>query len=203
MYGTTINKTQDKWCSNEASLSMFEVNDCQYSDLFLNVYDGDVQIKIGSGKPFRASGKECNLYRYFDDFCTGSFGYGEAKIELSTFDIDKKLDRAYVEGTGTLYTWEYEDWDDTSPDYIVEPISVKVIWTATGGVYKGRSTYNEGTRTFRYTRRSNGRSRDAQATGSITGNVTAIEIVAPYAHIDTGCNALMRMEKIRKNKQLH
>jgi len=200
MQGTTINKTTDKWCSQQAHLSMFEVNDCKYYDLFLSVWEGDVSVKIGTGKPGKASGNRGNLYIYFEDFCTGSRGHGEAEFEASTFDIDKKLDSAYVEGTGTLYTWEWEGWDDTSPDYIVDPISIKVTWTGTRGVYKGRSTYQDRTRTYRYTSRSTGSSRDAQATGSITGNMTAIEIFDPYAYIATGCDAIMRMEKIHKNK---
>ena len=162
------------------------------------------KCKIGPGKPGRVSGNEGSLHIYSDDYCTGRFSEGHAEIELSTFDIDKKLDSAYAEGTGTLYSWEWEDWDDTSPDEIVEPINIKVTWTGTGEVYNDRSktseNISEGTRTYRETRSSNDSSRDAQATGSITGTMTTIEIFDPYANINTGCYTWTRMEKIHKNK---
>jgi hypothetical protein len=200
MRGTTIKPVQKykvNYSENYADMSMYSSTECQYSDLYFYVYE--TTEKEGPGAPVK-NNPTGSLNMYSDDFCTGGYSHGNAEIELSTFEVDKNLDKAHAQGTGTLYTWEYESRDDTSPDYIVKPISIEVTWTGLGDLYKGHYRSRERMGTTIYTSNSNGSSREAQARGSITDDMTPIELVSNYAYIQNVKQGYMMMEKIHKNK---
>jgi len=198
MRGTTIKPVQKykaKYRGEGAYMSMYTRTECQQSDLSFSVYESIQKDAPGAPVSTNPGG---SLYTYAEDFCTGSYSYGDAEIELSTFNIANNLDSAYAQGTGTLYTWEYEGWDDTSPDYIVKPITIEVTWTGEGNLYKGHYRYRESYGPVSYTSTSTGSMREAQAVGSIADDMTAMEVISTYAGIQKATDGYMTREKISK-----
>lgn len=198
MRGTTIKPVQKykvKYSGNSAYMSMYTNTECEYN--YLRFAVSESTQKDSPGAPVK-NDPMVYLNKNSDDFCTGSYSYGDAEIEVSTFNINNKLDSAYAQGTGTLYTWEYEGWDDTTPDLIVEPISIEVTWTGIGELAKGNYKYREIYGNSSYTANSTGSYRNAQARGSLRGDMTAMELVSTYADLGKYSEGYMIMEKLKK-----
>jgi hypothetical protein len=198
---THINKSSYKMSGKGADMYMYTCSGCDCRNISFSVAETIYDDTPGS--PIRNN--EGYLYLDYYNDCTGSSRYANGYIELSTLNISNQLDSAYAEGFGVIYGWAYDAPDDTSPDYITEPVNIKVTWIDIGDVYTGRSrdthsyTYPWG-ETHRYTYYNDNSSREASATGFLVGEATNIILVSSYADIFKNTEGFREIVKYPKNQ---
>jgi len=143
---------------------------------------------------------------YSDNWCNSSYRYGYGEINLSALNIPKSLSNATAHGAGSI-TWDECSWDETSSAYSCnnksENITVDIEITAMDSMVTNRSTNSSvssgpwGTST--YSSRSNGTYRDANATGSISGDAgTSIDVsTSSYSQIANWISGYMSIQKYK------
>jgi len=200
--GSTIKqvyKYQYQFRGEGADMGMYIDAGCQYRYVSIGV--SETIQKDGPGG-FIHNNPSGYLYIDSGDSCSGSYRYGSADIILSAFEISNQLDSAYAKGSGIIYGWAGESWDDTTPEPYIEPVSVEVTWDGIGDLYSGKykysETYNYPGFSVRYTYQGSGNSRDAQATGSILGETSSMGLVSNYAAIMQVTERSKGMEKYSK-----
>lgn len=132
-------------------------------------------------------------YTYDDKTGYSSEKYGYMFTQDDVFNIDKKLNSASLsEVEIEVYEWYY---DETEGYYYTEEAGTSIVkadWTGIGDISKGsfRSSSRDGDYVFRSADSS--LSREAIATGSISGNDLGS---SSYAWMDSFKSAYVSMEK--------
>ena len=132
-------------------------DECSFT--YANVFANDGSIKT-EGKPEVVSYASIYVSQY--DYCIGTYldAYGSAELAEEGFQIDKKLTSATLDTTIEVY--DYYSGNSF-------PVSISISWTGSGDISSGK--YHSHFQGFGYSSnyRSNGSSRDAEASGTVSG----------------------------------
>ncbi|WP_250122357.1 hypothetical protein [Chroococcidiopsis sp. CCMEE 29] len=149
----TTNKFHVK--GQNVSANFYQYDDCNSTNVYVSAYNNIT--KDSPGAPTEQLGAYLDYYNY--NYCTGTYSYVSGSSSSANFTIDNRLDSATLNGTFTLY-----DYSSRTP----KTADVALTWKGVGDTSSGKSNYTYQTPTSTIRSRSNGESRDAEVSGSIT-----------------------------------
>ena len=168
--------TRSQVKGENAYASFYQYDDCSYSSVYVDAYTN--VTKSGPGAPISQMDTYLSYYNY--NYCTGTGSSGYGSSPNATFKIDNNLNSATLNGTFTVYDYE---------SGTTKTAEVALTWTGTGYKSSGKSDYTYQTPTSITRYRSNGDSRDAQVSGSVTVDGTNIVPNLPgYGYLNSSKN---------------
>lgn len=174
----TTQKFQFK--GENAYATFYQYDSCSSTSVYVDAYTSIT--KDGPGAPTSQMG--ANLYYYNYNYCTGTYSSGYGSSPNATFKIDNNLNSATLNGTFTVT--DYPSGTNKTAD-------VALTWTGADSYQSnGKSNYTYQTPTSITRYRSNGASRDAQVSGSVTLDGTnLIANLLGYGYLSSSKNGTL------------
>ena len=155
-------------------------DDCFYEYLSIDGSSSALKEKVSGGKPSTTYSKVTYAGYYLYNWCTGEDTYGYAEAYPSTFTGDK--DGAKASATiFSLFTCSYREvaqggyWDYICDETPVQ-LTIGATWTATGRIFKDRSTWSYGSKLSSSKYRYSGTSRETTVTLEVTKDGQALDV---------------------------
>lgn len=174
-----------------------------FSETFVALSDG--RTKFGPGRPI--SDSNLSVFHFTEEFdevtntVTTTDLFGSTTLSPSQFGIDRRLRNAFVDTDMTLdgfrcvFTVDNgEDFPDDNGEEcesFTAEVTVSVTWLGQGGMVRSRFMEREHGDDFRFSFRSRSSSRDATATGVISGDLDLVDGPADFAVIARTADAFM------------
>jgi hypothetical protein len=148
---------KSKFQGSNATANFYNSTDCVYR--YASVSAGESVSKGGGGKPVKGTAMSIYIENY--DYCAGQYqsAYGDSALSPGAFSVQGNLTSATLNATIQLCC------DQNGASF---PATVNVTWTGTGSISKGKYSYSSQYAGCKYSYTSQGDSRPAVASGSIT-----------------------------------
>jgi hypothetical protein len=198
----TIFKSSFRGLSASAWIESFDENGVTFGDLRLV----ESRDKFYQERPYKNAWVEVWVREEFFDEGAGTFTFtewfGYTELEGSEYELDKKLQDAYVMTTMTLFGTSCTEgpYEETPEGYEFETecvelgpvdVALDVVWEGSGPVFQSRYMDRWSTEGFRSSFMMRSTNRDASVTGGFADDEVSFDFTGAYGQLSREASAEM------------